>query len=293
MVRCRMAFPEFTIPQSSVRVMRHGGGSYRVMTAWPAQAPPEGGFPVVCLLDADTAFGTMVEAIRLRSRRPDATGVPPAVVVGVSHDGDDAQRRERRTFDFTTSGVVPPVGEFPDGRAPRTGGASAFLTFLVDEVLATIEGEQPVDTGRRMLFGHSLGGLLAVHSLFARPAAFRTVVAASPSIWWDAPRVMAAAEQFMTSDAVVMPRVFLSAGEFEQTLAPWQPDTPFTEAVGERRTRRRMVDHVTGLADRLGPIGGRGGNIHCEIFPGADHASVVTLTISQCLRFGLQDTKPT
>jgi hypothetical protein len=100
---------------------------------------------------------------------------------------------------------------------------------------------------------------------------------------------MTAAAEYMAAGHAEMPRVFLSAGEFEQSLAPWQPASRFTDEVAERRARRRMVDHVTQLANRLAPVEGRGGAVHCEIFPGADHASVVTLTISQCLRFGLQE----
>ena len=38
----------------------------------------------------------------------------------------------------------------------------------------------------RILVGHSLGGLLAMHTLASRPALFRMYNTLEPSLWWDA-----------------------------------------------------------------------------------------------------------
>ncbi len=40
---------------------------YRIYVAWPAEEPPPDGYPVLYILDANAVFGTVVEAIRLRS----------------------------------------------------------------------------------------------------------------------------------------------------------------------------------------------------------------------------------
>lgn len=48
--------------------------SYRIMIGHPIGDPPPGGYPVIYLLDGNSVFGTMVEALRLQCRRPDVSG---------------------------------------------------------------------------------------------------------------------------------------------------------------------------------------------------------------------------
>lgn len=282
-----MPLPEFTLPRTSVQVVEHDGARYRIFTAWPQEPAPPAGYPIVYLLDADAAFGTLVETIRMRSRRPDATGVPPSLVVGVSLVVDQAGDKARRTRDFTPRGLMPPAGEWPADATPETGGADIFLSFLVNDVRRMIEGAYDIDASRRTIVGHSLGGFFVLHALFSRPSSFATFVAASPSIWWDVAGVMARAGALAQSAAAPAPRVLLTAGEYEQALAPWQPVSALTDDVRARRDRRRMVDHVMDLAQRLAPLAGRGGAVDCVLMPGEDHASVVPLTISRAVRFGL------
>jgi predicted alpha/beta superfamily hydrolase len=47
------------------------------------------------------------------------------------------------------------------------------------------------------LFGHSLGGLLALHTLYTRPQAFESIVAASPSLEWNEQGVLAEEREFI------------------------------------------------------------------------------------------------
>lgn len=48
-----------------------------------------------------------------------------------------------------------------------------------------VEAVLPIDPDRQSLFGHSFGGLFVLYSLFTRPSAFTTWIAASPSIYWE------------------------------------------------------------------------------------------------------------
>lgn len=70
---------------------------------------------MIYLLDANSVFGTMVEAMRMQSRRPEKTGVVPAVIVGIGYE-TDAPFDPGRYYDFTLP--VPPaeLPERPDGR---------------------------------------------------------------------------------------------------------------------------------------------------------------------------------
>lgn len=70
-----------------------------------------------------------------------------------------------------------------EGR-PITGGAPKFLEFLETELFPAIEAKYRT-LPCRIFAGHSLGGLLALHTLAVRPELFNGYIAASPSLQWD------------------------------------------------------------------------------------------------------------
>lgn len=275
--------PEVTLPDTGWRALTHAGASYVLQIAWPSVPAPSAGFPVIYLLDGHVSFATTVECIRARSHRPDATAVPAAVVVAISLA--TARDRARRTWDFTPPDLQhPDDAEVPTGTA--IGGADAFLGFFAADVLTSVEREWPIDPTRRTMLGHSLSGFFVLHALFSRPSLCDAYVAASPSIWWNPSGVMKRAASLAASATGGASRVLLTAGEFEQAPAPWQPAGSWTADALARRQRRQMVSNVRRLGDALAPVETRGGSVRTIIFPGEDHASVVPLTINQALRFG-------
>jgi predicted alpha/beta superfamily hydrolase len=285
------------------------GTNYRVAVAEPIGPVPPGGYPIVYMLDAGGSFATMVEAIRARCRRPDATGVGPAFVVGIgSHGGEGAVDRAEsrlRTHDYTPGPSVTPDDHSIPGGARSSGGAETFREFLEQELIPGIEEqgvehqgiEQDIERGlrinprRRVLFGHSLAGFFALWTLTQGSRAFDTVIAASPSIWWNPPLLLdplAVPGQALWREDAWRPRVMLTVGEHEQRRAPWQPMGAWTEDAIRRRTERRMVDAAREMADALGSAGAI---VDFHEFAGEDHASVVILSIARALRFALPAAK--
>src|SRR3546814_550819 len=93
------------------------------MVAWPDYPPPENGYRVIYVLDANAMFLTTVETVRSYQRRPDIASDPGALVVGIGYPpGSDILAR--RTWDLTM-----PVDE-KRSRAP-TGGAKEFFGFKI------------------------------------------------------------------------------------------------------------------------------------------------------------------
>jgi tetratricopeptide (TPR) repeat protein len=80
-----------------------------------------------------------------------------------------------RYRDFT------PTGPEDDN---TVGGAAPFLDFIEKELMPHINKTYRNDKFN-MIAGHSLGGLLVIHSLQARPHLFQAHFAFSPSLWWD------------------------------------------------------------------------------------------------------------
>jgi predicted alpha/beta superfamily hydrolase len=99
--------------------------------------------------------------------------MPDAVIVGITNTD--------RTRDLTPTRITP---EGTRGAGGATGGAGPFMAFLEQEVFPAIEARYRT-APCRIFAGHSLGGLLGLHMLAARPDLFNATLAASPSLAWD------------------------------------------------------------------------------------------------------------
>ncbi|MCG2963759.1 alpha/beta hydrolase, partial [Escherichia coli] len=62
-----------------------------------------------------------------------------------------------------------------------------------------IEKTFSINVLHQTLFGHSLGGLFALYTLFIKATAFQYYIAISPSIWWDNRYILTRVEPFMTN----------------------------------------------------------------------------------------------
>jgi hypothetical protein len=262
---------EFTIPRTKQRVMysSYRNREYRIFVAQPDADPPPLGFPVIYVLDANSVFGTMVEAMRVQAGRPDRTGVVPAVIVGIGYP-TEKPFSPARFYDFTMS--VPESGLLvrPDGTAwPEMGGAEAFLEFIETELKPEIERELPIDRTKQAIFGHSLGGLFVLQVLFTKPTAFRTYIAGSPSIHWSKQLLLEAEQRFVAriKQETLNVDVLLAAGELE------------------RSHKSRINAHAEELAERLSAFADFGVYVEFQEFAGEGHVTVLPALISRALRF--------
>lgn len=149
-------------------------------------------YPVFYLTDAAWQFPVIAEYMEylIYWKR-----IPPMIIVGIPTPD--------RNRDF-----VPKV----DAQFPDSGGADQFLPFLTDELRSTI-AERYRSSGPNILFGHSFGGVLALHALFREPNSFDAYIAVGTSTW-VADRVLfdeanAFFDAGMSSDAMI----FMSVAE--------------------------------------------------------------------------------
>jgi predicted alpha/beta superfamily hydrolase len=127
-------------------------------------------YPVLYMTDGDAHLlhtsGTV--AFLARNNR-----MPEMIVVGIPNTD------RTRDLSPTHPKIIP---EPPNLRT--SGGGDKFLQFIETELIPHIEKQyrtQPY----RVLAGHSLGGLFAVHAMFSRPELFNAYVAVSPALHWD------------------------------------------------------------------------------------------------------------
>ncbi|MDR7315494.1 alpha/beta hydrolase-fold protein [Brevibacillus nitrificans] len=257
-----------TIPRTHKKVAHSRNREYHLFVSIPAEAPPPEGFPVIYLLDANSVFGTMTEAVRAQSRFPERTGVYPAVIVGIGYPTEMPFHIQRH-YDFTSPVPLSELPASPDGSEwPEQGGAAYFLDFLEDEVKPMIEKEFPVDPKQQTIFGHSLGGLFVLYALFSRPYSFQNYIAGSPSIHWNE-RVLLERERAFTGmlEEKKTIRLFIGLGELEAS----HPS--------------QLSKKASEMYERLSLLKDQNVLVTYREFPDESHISVLPVLISQSIRF--------
>ena len=295
------------------------GESYTLFVRVPATPPPPGGYPVLYVLDGDFLFGTAADA-GLAIGDPSRTPIVVAIGHGLFDDMDVVTRYSKRP-----PGVSGPVGigdigsansalrfhdyTLPvaaDHRAPAwtgltpqdAGGVDDFLKVIETEVKPRVAALAPVNAGNQALFGHSIGGLAVLRALFTEPGAFRTFIAASPSIWWDADAVLKGETAFAgaVQSGRASPRVLICVGA-EEPDSPNPPQAFIDSLPAKMKTELgdylKMADHWSGmvsgaraLSDRLGKLqSGPAYKVQFVAFDGETHGTVPFAALSRGEQF--------
>ncbi|MFO0983778.1 MAG: alpha/beta hydrolase-fold protein [Planctomycetota bacterium] len=278
--------PRVSIPGSEVHTIQSKsvGAELRVWIAAPVAPsrprPPEKP-RLVCVLDADLFFGTVVDTTRLMYQLYQE--LPPLVVVGVAYPTEDRSvQAELRTRDFTPShdAQFEEQGKaLAGGREPtlqsgqRTGGADAFARFLRDEMLPLVRAHHDLARGDSTLIGSSLGGLFAAWMLLSEPGVFDHYVIISPALWWGKRELFDLEAATADERAAARTRVFLAVGAGEEdaripSLAPF-----------------RMVSSTREMAERLRARKDAALELDCRVFDGETHTTVVPVAITHGLRW--------
>lgn len=157
-------------------------------------------YPVVYLLDgsADEDF-IHIAGLYQFAAFPWLAWQPPSIVVGIAN----VDRKRDLTFPTT---IAADKEQFP-----TTGGSAAFMDFLAREVIPLVEARYRTN-GERSLIGQSLGGLFATEVLFRHPGLFGTYYIVSPSLWWDAERLLAQPATFLSDPASAPAQVYIAVG---------------------------------------------------------------------------------
>ena len=151
---------------------------WRIYVGLPDAPPPARGYSVILSLDGRTTFPHLWR--HRESRAPQM----PVILFAISYEG--ANRRWRDLTSRSMKQIAPILGYRAAPADRLTGGRSAFLAMIGDDLLPELARRYPLDQDDMTLYGHSLGGLFVLHALFTRPHLFARYVAADPSVWWNA-----------------------------------------------------------------------------------------------------------
>jgi predicted alpha/beta superfamily hydrolase len=149
-------------------------------------------YPVLYLLDGLAHFHHAAASVDFLSR----TGrIPQMIVVGITNTA--------RTRDMTPTHVED---------RETSGGADTFIQFVEDELIPFVDDRyrtQPY----RVLFGHSLGGMLAVYTMFTKPDLFAGYIAASPHLQYDDGYVVGKVEEILAGRPTLRTSIYLTLGD--------------------------------------------------------------------------------
>ncbi|ABS22643.1 alpha/beta hydrolase [Bacillus cytotoxicus] len=244
-----------------------GKRKYRIYISKPKQPAPDSGYPVIYVLDGNAYFQTFQEAMKVQSGRAEKTGVPASIIVGIGYPIEGVFAGAERCYDFTPYPLSVDAPPKPDGKPwPKSGGANKFLAFIQEELKPQIEKNFTINPKKQTIFGHSFGGLFALHILFTKVSAFQNYFICSPSIWWNNQLVLENQLKFIDkwsqmNDEV---RVFLTVGGAE---------------------RGHMLQDANALSERLSKLENHKFQFAFYEAEGENHASVVPTVLSKGLRF--------
>ena len=244
------------------------GGVYRIFVSVPSSPAPAGGYRVLYVLDGNAHFAGFAGARALQEIGKSPEG--QVMVVGLGYPVDQPFDFARRGYDLTPAWTGP-MPDLPAGAPrPRTGGQEHLARFLLEQLRPEIARRYPVNTAHQALFGHSLGGLFALHMLYTRPTAFEAIVAASPSQWWDGQALLTEERAFAGQ---------LTAGRIKGEPAR------LLLLTGEQDDTASITWDAAALAQRLAPLSAYGLRTVFAAFPGEGHMSVPYRAVTPTLRF--------
>lgn len=242
------------------------GRDYEVFVSLPAsyETSPERRYPVVYVTDADYAF----PIIRQIARRVNLEGpvIEEFILVGLSYSrGDSGVVSRNRDYTPTPNGPS-------SAKASLHGQGPAYQTYLKNQAIPFIENRFRADPARRVLLGHSYGGLLGAQVLFSDPTLFHSYILGSPSFWFDKGHMMRVEADYARSHRDLPADVFMYIGAYE-VPGPSPRNTDNADMVGD----------VRAMEQKLKSRGYPGLQVRSTVLEDEDHLTVAPVGFTRAL----------
>lgn len=285
---------EAAVPVANARgfdvVSSLSGERLRVLVWQPPGAVPQAGFPVLYAFDGDDSFGMLSDMAAGLAPAARRAGLRPAMVVAIGYPPGEGSV-ERRMHDLTPAAESHVMPERPNNQPwPKLGGGDIFLETMIRDVKPLIAARFPVDEAAETLFGHSLGGLMALHALITRSASFDRYFVSSPSLWVNDRQALRDMEAFLGAGSPAGARIpmRLTVGSEEETLSAWDLRGGGDPAVRERWLRsNRMIGNTQDLAALIGKRGRERLDFRFDMLEGFDHGSARAVAAFRALSLAI------
>jgi predicted alpha/beta superfamily hydrolase len=221
--------------------------------------------PYRYLVDGNAYFFTAVDI----ARRLDFTNGAKTIVVGVGYPPPypyiyDLLRRGPDLTPPSQDGHYKPLLNSKGEPLSHLtwGEADQFLDFIQHDVMAFVEGNLfshlslAEASPKRALYGHSYGGLFSLNSLYTKPDLFDTIIAVSPTVWWNDSSIVEYQEkkfreQPPTADGGRSPCLILTWGSGEEDFPPREKCPDAFHRGNCDPEEKEMEESMAGLIARL------------------------------------------
>jgi uncharacterized protein len=188
--------------------------------SWPFDNTPAQ-WPVVYVLDGNWYSGMVTDIIRPMSWCGSTTD---AIVVGIGYpEADDPKEAFRESFtrrDYDLTPVrdadVEKSMQAAHKRPVPNGGSAEFLGFIMEQLVPFLEKDYHADPSRRILVGHSYGGLFALFAMFEAPDLFKTLIVGSPTLTYGNRFMFQREETFAKEHKTLPAKVYFYVGDLEE-----------------------------------------------------------------------------
>ncbi|QCU72455.1 alpha/beta hydrolase [Luteimonas yindakuii] len=263
------AFERFTVASHD------GSRTWRVHVAVPKTPAPAAGWPTFWMLDGNAALIEFDDALLEEL----AAQPEPHALVFIGYDNDLRIDSPQRNRDYTPA-VLPP--EDAETAPLGSGGADALAELIERTIRPQLAQRMPIDPQRQTLWGHSLGGLFVLHTLYTRTGAFQTYVAGSPSMWWGDAHAVRESERFIAHNVGHPARVIIHLGGAERVGDRGRRDLTNPRVVAHlRRIQAATPDAAMQLAGTLATVPGIEASY--REFPGLGHGPMFRASLMGAL----------
>jgi len=195
-----------SLPDTHVRALARNadGRSYQLHIHLPAShaREPQRRYPVLYVTDGYWDFATVVASYN--NLAYDQV-VPEFITVGLGYAGDGLDYDQLRVWELSPV----PLGHEGGGHADK------FIAALEKDIFPLVERDYRADPAQRYLAGSSLGGLFALHAMYARPELFKGYIAASPAVVVGGDWIIGRAKAYAATGKPLKSRLYVTGAEHE------------------------------------------------------------------------------
>ncbi|MGB8192331.1 MAG: alpha/beta hydrolase-fold protein [Chitinophagaceae bacterium] len=234
----------------------------------PEKASPDQRYPVIYVLDGDAQTFFILDALEKNAGR-DAK-FPQYIVIGIGN----ISSRER---DYTPTHITS--SSYMDAASLKnSGGGKQFISFMEKELIPYVEAKYKVSQ-KRILVGHSLGGLAVIDVLLNHTGLFNQYIAIDPSLWWDNSKLLQQAQTTLAKNNFKDVTLYLGLSNSlstRESLAKMKSSNG--EKYGLVRPGLLLTDHLD--SNRQNNL-----RYKWKYYNNHNHASVFTPAVTEALQF--------
>lgn len=175
----------------------HTNTTYSINILYPQAYDPSNSYHTIYMLDGDDYFKEAADIVA-------ESGREDIILIGVGY-----ANKNQRGRDYS----YPEDRDFPG----TSGGAKEFINFVNNELIPHIENELEIESVERTLFGHSLGGYLALYILFQQdqPNSFDNIIAASSNFMWYNAYLFDLEQHYFDTHDSLDKNLYITVGDLE------------------------------------------------------------------------------